>query len=145
MFISVDISEGLSLVILLIHTFAANSTTAIIFLILIQLEDIISSFDATVISAFTIFSWSLFFQFRIIFIYWFDWLLIMQPSFFWRSKESWSIKTSLYFTQVLTGKSTGCIISRIVTCWYILPLLDICVVSDKLHTISENLRDSLLM
>ena len=37
-----------------------NSTTAIIFLFLIQLEDIISSFDVTVISAFTTLSWSLF-------------------------------------------------------------------------------------
>ena len=62
MFIIVVISEGLRLLILLIHTFAANSTTAIIFLIIIQLEDIISSFDVTAISAFTVFSWSLFFN-----------------------------------------------------------------------------------
>ena len=53
---SVVISEGLILVVLFIHIFAANSTTAIIFLIFIQLEDIISSFDVTVMPAFTMFS-----------------------------------------------------------------------------------------
>ena len=62
MFMSVVISEGLILVVLFIHIFAANSTTAIIFLIFIQLEDIISSFDVTVMPAFTMFSWSLFFN-----------------------------------------------------------------------------------
>ena len=55
-------TSGLGFVILFIYIYAANSSTTIIFLILIQLEDIISSFDVTLISAFTMFSWSLFFN-----------------------------------------------------------------------------------
>ena len=132
-----------TLVILLIQTFAANSTTAIIFLIVIQLEDIISRISSlgyhisSVISAFTRFSLNFIFQFRIIFIHWFDWLLITQLNFFWRPKESWLITPYLYFTQVLRVKPKGCIISRIVMYWYILPLLDICVVLHKFHRISN--------
>ena len=54
--------RGLGLVIPFIHIFAANSATVIILLILIQLEDVIFSSDVTVVSAFTMFSWSLFFN-----------------------------------------------------------------------------------
>ena len=52
MFVSIVISEGLPLVIRFIHVFATYSAIAFIFLILIQLEDIISRFDVTVISDF---------------------------------------------------------------------------------------------
>ena len=141
MFISVVISEGLGLVILFILIFAANSTTAIIFLILIQIEDIISSFGVTMISAFTMFSWSLFLNSGSSSFTGLIECLSQNHVFFWRPKESWFIKPSLYFTQVLRVKSMGCIISRIVMCWYILSLLNICVVSDKLHTLSyENFK-----
>ena len=62
MFISVDISEGLGLFILFIYIFATNSTIAMIFLILIQLEDIIFGFDVTISSVFATLNRNLFFN-----------------------------------------------------------------------------------
>ena len=114
------------------HIFATNSTTAIIFLILIQLEDIISSFDVTVISVFIMFSWSLFFN--------------SGSSSFTGLIDYWSQNHVFSEDQRKAGplnhlcillKSTGYIISRTVMCWYILPLLNICVVLDEVYTISD--------